>query len=179
MDRKGHLPRLPAEFYRGRAFVHWTLTIDQRSAGWLNDTFHCRWESILLHACARYQLVCPIFVLMPDHMHLVWLGLDETGSDQRVAIEFVRKHLRRHLAPADWQHQAHDNVLRDEERERNASQSVANYILENPVRAGLATRWQLYRYLGACVPGYPDLNVRRADYWEVFWRIYSRLVESR
>ncbi len=179
MDRKGHLPRLAPENYRGRAFVHWTLTLERRATGWLDDSFHFRWQLIMLHTTARYEVACPVYVLMPDHMHLIWVGLKEVGSDQCVAIEFFRKHVRPHLAPADWQHQAHDNVLREEDRERDAFRTVAHYILENPVRAGLVPRWQDYRYLGACVPGYPDLNVRRADYWEVFWRIYSRLVESR
>jgi len=34
------LPRLPKEYYQRDALVHWTLTIDERKTGWLNDTFH-------------------------------------------------------------------------------------------------------------------------------------------
>jgi hypothetical protein len=102
---------------------------------------------------------------MPDHAHLVWLGLDDTSSDQRLA-----------MAPHDWQKQAHDDVLRDADRTRGALQSAAHYIFENPVRAQLASRFQDYAYLGCCVAGYPELDVRAADYWERFWRVHNYLV---
>jgi len=174
---KGHLPRLSPEFYQGRAFVHWTLTVEQRATGWLTPAFHEQWRLTLLHACARYQIACPAYVLMPDHIHLLGLGLDD-HSDQRQAVEFLRKHLRAVLSPATWQNQAHDQVLRDSQRERGAFQTVAQYILDNPVRAGLVSRRSDYTFLGGCVAGYPDLSVYRDDYWERFWRIYNRLVEN-
>ena len=174
--RKRHLPRLAPEFYRGHAFVHWTLTTEYRVTGWLTPAFYRAWQLTLLHACARHALACPAYVLMPDHAHLLWLGLDEHGSDQRVAIEFLRKHLRPHLAPADWQRQPHDNVLRESDRTRDAFPLTAHYIFENPVRAHQVARWQDHAYTGCCLAGYPDLEVRRDVYWEIFCRIYSRVV---
>lgn len=158
--------------------MHWTLTIEDRTTGWLTPAFHHAWELVLLHTCGRYRLVCPAYVLMPDHAHLLWIGLDESKSDQRTAIEFLRKHLQPQLAPARWQHQAHDHVLREAERERGAFQAVAHYILENPLRANLVSRWPDYPYLGCCVPGYPALGVRASEYWELFWRIHHRLAET-
>lgn len=175
---KGHLPRLAPEWYRGPAFVHWTLTMEDRATGWLTPEFHAILQQILLHTCHRYALVCPAYVLMPDHAHMLWLGLDDAGADQRVAIEYFRKHLRSALAPADWQRQPHDHVLDEAERHHDAFQIVARYIFENPVRANLAARWQDYPFLGCCLPGYPDLDVRCEDYWDLFWRIYNRLVEA-
>jgi hypothetical protein len=35
-----HLRRLPPEYYRGRAYVHWSMTIDERKTGWLISTFY-------------------------------------------------------------------------------------------------------------------------------------------
>jgi hypothetical protein len=172
---KGHLPRLAPEFYRGRAFVHWTLTIENRATGWLTDTFHHDWSLCLLHTSARYHLACPAYTLMPDHAHLVWLGFCE-DSNQPPAIEFLRNHLGPELSPAGWQRQAHDHVLNDEERNHDALANAVKYIFENPVRAGLARPFAEYPYLGCCVPGYPDLDVRAAGYWELFWRIYGQLV---
>lgn len=115
---------------------------------------------------------------MPDHAHLIWLGLTDRDSDQRVAIEFLRKQLRPHLASADWQRQPHDNVLREADREHGAFQNLAKYVFENPVRAGLVKAWQDYSYLGGCVPGYPEFSPKMPDYWERFWRCYNYLVES-
>ena len=174
---KGHLPRLASEAYRGRAFVHWTLTTENRATGWLSPVFHQQWQMILLHSCIRYQIACPVHVLMPDHAHFLGLGLHD-DSDQRTAVEFLRKHLRSALSPAGWQHQTHDHILRDHQREQGAFQTVAQYILDNPVRAELVERASDYPFLGCCVAGYPDLSVNQNDYWERFWRIYNRLVEN-
>ncbi len=179
MEKKASLPRLPPEFYRGAAYVHWTLTIEQRATGWLTPHFHHAWQLVLLHAGSRYHLHCPAYVLMPDHVHLLWLGTPDRDSDQRIAVEFLRKHLRPHLTPADWQHQAHDHVLREADQERGAFQAIAHYIFENPVRAKLTTRWSDYPFLGCCVPGYPALDVRTPDYWDLFWRIYQRLIAAQ
>jgi REP element-mobilizing transposase RayT len=158
--------------------VHWTLTVEDRATGWLDGAFHHRWQLRLLHTCARYRLLCPAYALMPDHMHLIWIGFC-SDSDQLSAIEFLRKHLRSALLPAIWQKQAHDHVLGEEERKREAFIRTANYILENPVRAGLVTRYADYPYVGCCVPGYPDLEVRTADYWERFWRVHRYMLTSQ
>jgi putative transposase len=173
---KGSLPRLAPEFYRGRAAIHWTLTIEQRRTGWLTPNFLPVWRHTLLHACARYHLVCPAYVLMPDHVHALVLGINDE-SDQRLAIEFLRKHLRLALAPFEWQHQAHDHVLRESECQHGAFEAVAHYIFENPVRAGLVADWRTHSYMDCCLPGYPELDVRAVDYWERFWRLYNYLLE--
>lgn len=172
-----HLPRLAPEHYRGRAFIHWALTVENRATGWLTPEFYNLWLLTLLHASARYQLVTPAFVLMPDHVHLLWFGLNQRGSDQRVALGLLRKYLCRHLSPATWQRQPFDHVLRDKEQESRALESATRYILDNPVRACLAGHWQDYPYLGCCLPGYPDFEVRAEDFWERFWRCYHHLVD--
>ncbi len=174
---QGHLPRLAPEYYRGRTFVHWTLTIEDRATGWLSPTFHHGWQLGLLHACARFGLLCPAYVLMPDHIHCILLGRGDR-SDQRLAIAFLRRTLRPALAPAEWQRQAFDHVLREKERLRDAFADLAKYVLQNPVRAGLADRPIDYPFLGCCLPGYPEMDVRAPDFWERFWRIHNFLLET-
>lgn len=53
---------------------------------------------------------------------------------------------------------------------------MANDVCENPVRAGLVAAWPDYPYLGALVPGYPDLDPRDEDRLDQFWRIYAKQV---
>jgi putative transposase len=91
-----HLSRLSPEFYRSFAVVHWTITLKQPATGWLNETFHLRFRELLLHTAAREKLFCPTYVLMPDHMHLVWMGMS-IKSEQRNAMKFLRKHLAEEL----------------------------------------------------------------------------------
>ncbi len=174
---KGHLPRLDRAAYRGQAFVHWTLTFEDRTTGWLSPEFHRTWQHLLLHAGARYDLLCPAYTLMPDHIHLLAVGLSGC-TDQWLAIEFLRKHLALAIAPASWQKQPHDHVLRDDERTDDAFAAVAHYIFQNPVRARLVEGWQDYVYSGCSITGYPELDPRQPDYWLRFWRVYNYLVNQ-
>ena len=172
------LPRLQPEHYRGRAIAHWTMAIDHRRQGWLDPLHHARLRELLCHALGRHRIVCPAYCLMPDHGHFLLCGLEEI-SDQRRAVHLFRKAWNTLLAPGfRLQPQAHDHVLREEERTNDAFRAVAWYILENPVRAALADRPEDWHYSGCLVPGYPDLDPRREGYWELFWRIWKRLGEA-
>ncbi len=175
-DAKSKLPRLPREWYRGRAVVFWTHTLEQRAVGWLSDAFHGRFREVMLHACARYQLACPVYALMPDHWHIVWMGLADE-SDQHSATKFLRLHLRHHLGAARLQDRAHDHVLREGERKRNAFMAACHYVRENPVRAGLTMQERDWKYLGAMVPGYPDFDFHAESFWDDYWKIYNRWVK--
>ena len=168
----GHLPRLPEGAYSGTAIGHWTLTVWDRGTGWLNSRFTTRFRWLLLHACARYSVVCPVHGLMPDHVHLLLHGWDSEGN-QKGLMRFLRRHSNALLGETGfrWQPQAYDHVLRPEESDRYAYERLARYITENPVRAGLVERAEDWPHTGAVVPGYPELSLWLPDYWERYWRI--------
>jgi putative transposase len=168
----GRLPRLPREHYQGDAFVHWSLPTHDRMTGWLTEKFHAYFRELMLHTAAREGLFCPAYCLMPDHLHLVWMGL-QRDSDQFNGMSFLRTHLEPALAPVKFQPQAHDNVLRAVEREHGAFAKVCFYVLDNPVKAKLATRPEEWKFNGAVVPGYPTLHPLNADFWEKFWKIHA------
>lgn len=176
LQRRTYLPRLSREHHKGDAVVLWTLTMLHRATGWLTESLHSGFREVLFHAMARETLVCPIYCLMPDHIHLVWMGLSRE-SDQFTAMPFLRTHFQRKLVGARLQSQSHDHVLRDSERKRNAFAKVCAYVGENPVRAKLLTRAKDWQFTNCVIPGYPDLNPFEEDYWPKFWRIYSRLKE--
>ena len=174
LNRAFSLPRLPREYYQADAVVHWTLTIFDRRQGWLTPAFHTEFRELLLHTAARESLVCPVYCLMPDHLHLVWMGL-RLDSDQLKSMAFLRTYLKPALQPVKFQPQAQDNVLRGEERKRNAFAKVCHYITDNPVRAELMKANQAWPYTGCIVPGYPKLNPVAEDFWPKFWKIYAAL----
>ncbi len=194
------LPRLERGSYRAFAAVHWTMNVEPPISGWLTDQFHRDFRTVLLHACVREQLFCPAYCLMSDHLHLMWLGL-AVESDQLNGVKFLRTYLNRLLAgkrienrksavgksavdsrpqpqqpQVQWelQMQAHDHVLREEERKQNAFARVCFYILANPVRAKQVASEQDWQFSGAVVPGYPDLYPFQEDYWELFGKIYFK-----
>jgi len=172
-----HLPRLAPEFYRGLAVVHRTMCVRERETGWLTGEFHCRCREALLHTAVRYDLFCPVYCLMPDHGHFVWMGT-RPSSDQRHAAEFFRRQTGPLLGSSAWQKQANDHVLREEEREHGAFAAVCQYVLENPARKMLMEDWRTYPFSGTVVPGYPDVDPRREDFWPVFWKIYNAKVTA-
>jgi len=183
-----HLTRLERSHYQAFAAVHWTIRTEPATPGWLDDRFHFEFREVLLHACVREKLVCPTYCLMPDHLHVMLLGL-VVASDQLNAVKFLRLHVNRLLAGESvqeyaalsraqphgkWklQPQSHDHVLREEERKQGAFASVCFYIVANPVRAGLVKTEVAWKFCGAVVPGYPDLHPLHEDYWELFWKFY-------
>jgi hypothetical protein len=174
LNRSFYLPRLPREYYQGDAVVFWTLTLFNRAKGWLTPPFHQQFRDLLLHAAAREGLVCPIYCLMPDHLHLVWMGL-RLDTDQLNGMSFLRTYLEPALAPAKFQPQPQDEVLREEQRKRNAFAKVCFYIAANPVRAELIPESGQWPYTGCVIPGYPKLNPAAKDFWPKFWRLYTKL----
>jgi len=167
-----HLPRLPAGAYRGRAMVHWTFTLEKRKVGWLDEGFHAAFRWSLVHACARYEVTCPIYCLMPDHLHLMLAG-QSLAADQLLACRFLRTQLGKTLQARGFrfQKQAYDHVLRDDDTEMGSFESVAWYVAENPVRAGCVERREAWPFTGAVVPGYPELSPWQLGYWDLYWRI--------
>src|SRR5437899_9462822 len=109
------LLRRENNFDRGHEVVFWTNTLEERARGWLTKDFHSTFREIMLHAAAREELYCPAYCLMPDHLHLIWMGM-RRESDQLNAMKFLRTYLEPALNGArEWQHQPHDHVLREKE----------------------------------------------------------------
>ncbi|MFI5459649.1 MAG: hypothetical protein ACHRXM_29850 [Isosphaerales bacterium] len=175
-----YLKRLPAEYYRGQAYVHWSMTMQDRKTGWLVPIFYYKFREILTHASFRYGFCCPIYCCMPDHLHLLWVGILPT-CDQLLAAGYFRKQLNPILAVfgAQFQEQGYEHVLREDERERSAFEIVFEYIARNPERAGLVKEngYREYPYTGCLVPGYPELKIWDDKFWERFWRIHAYLQE--
>jgi len=176
-DFSHYLPRLKREFYQADAVVFWTMPVHARRQGWLDERFHAVFREMMLHAAAREGLLCPAYCLMPDHIHFVWMGLRHE-TDQRNSTKFLRAQLGPHLKPAKFQHQAHDHVLRLEERQRKAfGLACADYVLLNPFKAELVKNPSDWPYLGGVIPGYPRLNPFDDEYWPWFWKHYYAVRE--
>jgi hypothetical protein len=176
--RNDYLRRLPPEYYQGQASVHWSLTIQDRKTGWLVPIFYYKFREILTHTMFRYGLCCPIYCLMPDHFHLLWVGILDR-SDQRAAMRYFRKQIHPALKKLDveLQQQPYDHVLKEDERDPQVFENVVEYISRNPERAGLVSMegYRNYPYTGCLLPGYPELSLWQQDFWERLRRIYGYL----
>lgn len=179
---KQRLKRLPPEYYRGFAWVHWTLTIEDRQQGWLGAHFLYKFRELLTHVAFRDRIACPIFCLMPDHVHSLWCGLTET-SNQLLAMRHLRTDMNDCLKGIGYelQRQPHDHVLSDEELERDAIESLVEYIARNPERKGLVgeDEFAAYPYTGCLLPGYPRLRLFEPDSWDRVWRTIAFLKRTQ
>ena len=85
--------------------------------------------------------------IMPDHVHLLMSLSEEYPKDLRVWVSAFKRHTTRAyrevFGPLPlWQKNFYDHVVRKEE----SLFTIAEYILNNPVRKGLAGSWQKYPY---------------------------------
>lgn len=178
MPNRNHLKRLPREYYQNDAMVHWTIAISDRRTGWLTVPFLYRFRELLTHMTFRYGLVCPVFCLMPDHIHMVWMGGD-AGSDQLNAMKHFRPRCDESLQRIGYhlQDQAFDHVLKNEEYRDAEFRSLCEYIARNPERAGLIKRdsFAKYAYSGCLIPGYPELRPFAPGFWDQFDKTVSHL----
>ena len=160
--------RLDLGVYRepGQFFV--TTTTNDRKA-WFqqpNIAEHC--IDALRSACQDANFTLIAFCFMPDHVH--FLVSAEGESDlvrlvkdfkQRTGWWFRNRYQAGGLKASPtspdsrsslWQKSFYDHILR---REEDANQ-IVEYILENPVRAGLATSVNEYPYAWS-LAGSPEL----------------------
>ena len=88
------------------------------------------------------------YCFMPDHVHLLIQG-ETDHADCRSFIKYSKQcsgfHYRKTFGERLWQRYGYERTLRNEE----ATLSVARYILENPLRAGLVSAVQDYAFLGS------------------------------
>jgi REP element-mobilizing transposase RayT len=180
LQQHGRIKRLSPEFYRGYAFVHWSMTMAGRREGWLDADLHRHFREVQLHTLSRYELLCPVYCLMPDHLHFVWFGVSE-ASDQDRAASFFRRFFNAALKAKgqQLQKQPWDTVLREKGRERGAVVSACFYVAENPVRAGLVPNAAEWPFSGSLAAGYPDFDWRQKDFAERLWTIYAAEVKRK
>ena len=127
-----------------------TIGACHRQPIFTNRDFTLSCVDILKHYTTRHGLKCYAFCFMPDHIHL----LAEASKDKSF-IDIVRE-LKGLWTKKSWefgfrgvifQKSFFDHFLRKDEN----IETVARYIFNNPVRAGLAEYWHEYPYLGSMV----------------------------
>jgi putative transposase len=102
----------------------------------------------IVRAASDERFAIVAYCFMPDHVHLLVEGLTD-GSDClafiRRAKQFSGFYFKKAHGQRLWQRYGFERVLRNDE----SMLSVARYILENPVRAGLVARVEDYPFVGS------------------------------
>jgi putative transposase len=104
--------------------------------------------SLLGAAAEKHACVVSIYCFMPDHVHVL-LGGRQESSDAWAAIALFKQRagvwLGRHRPGIRWQKDFYDHVIR---RDEDLGAQV-RYIAGNPVRKGLVKDWREYPFTGA------------------------------
>ena len=163
------------------AIVHWTMTIRDLQTGWLDGKFYYHFRELLTHSQFRFGIACPIYCLMTDHVHLMWMGI-LSSSNQKLAMRHFRKRCNESLSRIGFelQDQPYNHVLREYERQEEVFVATCEYIARNPERAGLVgtDEYANYPHTGCLVTGYPELKPFAPDFWTRFDRTVSYLRQN-
>ena len=151
--RPARLKHLP---YTGRQRYSLTYCTDWKRKWFENGEAVQLVLSQFLRVATNEGFAVLVYCFMPDHVHLLVEGLRE-DSDARKFIT-KSKQCSAHAYAASfgarlWQPFGFEHVLRDDEK----LQVAARYIIENPVRAGLAKTVMEYPFVGSQVYDLKDL----------------------
>jgi REP-associated tyrosine transposase len=133
------------EYLGVHAYLVTCCTLDRHQA-FVEDRLALPVREEILRTCHECEFEETALVLMPDHIHLLTVGLSD-GSDFRPFMKLLRQRAaiayRQRCGRKLWQDGFHERVLRAEEDLRG----TAAYIIANPVRKGLAGRPSEYPYV--------------------------------
>ncbi len=137
---------MPVFDYTGRQAYHITVVSAGRVPVLAGSSASAVIAS-LRRAAEALQFELLAFVVMPDHVHLLVCG----RTDESNLVAFVQRFkqltgfaYKRLTGGRLWQPSFHDHVLRRDEDVR----TVARYIAENPLRAGLVRGDEVWPYQG-------------------------------
>lgn len=141
-------PRLPPENYRGRRSYFITICCAKRHPVFTDIPLGQQVLSQLTTLAARHSFSLHSFCLMPDHLHFVAEGLEDTCDLVRFVNDFKQRTAYQHRQSHKqqlWQTRFHDHILRRDD----AVEDVACYIWRNPLRKDLCTAPSLYPLSGS------------------------------
>lgn len=145
-----HLKRIPVWIPSNQSVVYFvTVCCADRKKVFINDTaVKTALESLLKCADATSWAI-PQICLMPDHIHLIALPMDDREQKPSKLMQrwksSSKQRLNRMGVDGDiWQKEFFDRLLRSDE----SLTGKWRYVEMNPVRAGLCAEPDEYPYLG-------------------------------
>ena len=142
--------RLPLESYKGHVSVAYTACTRNRAYVFARASQVNEAARILLNEAASGGCDVVIYLFMPDHVHVVLTGVRDDSDTYRVMWKFKQKTgyvFSRAGLGLVWQKDFYDHILRSDVDLTNQ----LRYILNNPIRKGLAINWQDYPFKGSTV----------------------------
>jgi len=141
-------PRLDPALYLGLQRYFLTICTIERTTHFVDADPTERAMGQLLRTSTDYSFETIAHCFMPDHMHGLFESTREDAEFLKFAAMFKQRstfEFKKVEGRPLWQEGFYDRILRDEE----STLSVAAYIIQNPVRAGLCDDPRAYPFLGS------------------------------
>jgi REP element-mobilizing transposase RayT len=131
-----------------RLFGKWDKALDQADSGplWLQEPEVAQLMAESLHYRHGRVYDLDTFCIMSNHVHVIFTPLEEANGKYH-ALSAIMQSLKGYTAYEAnlrlkrlgqfWQHESYDHIIRSLEE----WQRICNYVLNNPVRAGLVKQW--------------------------------------
>jgi putative transposase len=140
--------RLPREFYQGEVTTAFTLCVADKKPIFQDPAVVHDFVKILITTLENSNCIAPVYCFMPDHLHIILTGTQHYADLWKTIVSFKQKTgywLSRNTSTARWQKDFYDHVIRSEK----TIATQVRYILDNPVRKGIASSWQEYPHKGS------------------------------
>ncbi len=147
MKQRKNAPRLRSFDYRG-SYAYFITCATYQKRPYFSDKAAVDITLPVLRQCGTQDgFGIYTYCFMPDHLHILLVG-EEKSSLHKFMKTFKQESsfafMRAQSSPL-WQRSYYDHVLRKEEN----LEEVALYILNNPVRKGLADDYRGYAFSGS------------------------------
>jgi putative transposase len=140
--------RLAGFDYRGQVRVFFTCATHERHRAFEASATCDLLLTELLSKAKRSKIAITAYCVMPDHVHLLLTGvasdsdvLDMMSRWKQASGYWYSQNHRRRL----WQGNYYDHVLRDPD----TSLTVSRYIVRDPLRTGLVSNLDDYKWWGS------------------------------
>ena len=140
--------RLPGVSYVGYQRYFLTTCTAQRHRAFERADIAQSCMLQLRRSAAAHAFALAAYCFMLDHVHVLAYGTAEDADLQEFVVHFKKLtafEYARLMGKRLWQPGYYDRVLRDDE----STEAIARYVLENPIRAGLARSVGEYPFAGS------------------------------
>lgn len=145
--------RLPLETYQGRKAIAFTACLTSRQPYFVLNEVVDPHVKILTEEVRRHHCVCYCYCFMPDHLHVILVGLNDQSNGMDAFKRFKQRsgYLLR-LTEAHWGKSFYDHILRPKD---TAAQTM--YVINIPVRAKLCNDPFAYPFSGTIDMDWSDV----------------------
>ena len=140
----------------GQAFVHLDRLLDRHIGPCSAGPLYLQMPEIAQLVLSRIlagdpaDYVLHAYVVMPNHVHMLITPLSNVSSLMHRLKGATAREANRQLGRSGtpfWQRESYDRLVRDAREFRR----IGNYIVQNPVRAGLSASPEAFRWSSAWV----------------------------